>query len=68
MENKSNHKNFVHLVGLYTYCKMMHGAYNVKLTELNFMLFIPCIFLHSIYLKTNKMLRNSLMIAPCSET
>jgi hypothetical protein len=24
---KSNHKNFVHLVGLYTYCKMMHGAY-----------------------------------------
>ena len=29
---KSNHKNFVHLVGLYTYCRMMHGAYNVKLT------------------------------------
>ena len=28
---KSNHKNFVHLVGLYTYCKMMHGVYNVKL-------------------------------------
>ena len=28
---KSNHKNFVHLVGLYTYCKMMHGAYNIKL-------------------------------------
>ena len=28
---KSNHKNFVHLVGLYTYCRMMHGAYNVKL-------------------------------------
>ena len=27
---KSNHKNFVHLVGLYTYSKMMHGAYNVK--------------------------------------
>ena len=27
---KSNHKNFVHLVGLYTYCKMMHGAYYVK--------------------------------------
>ena len=27
---KSNHKNFVHLVGLYIYCKMMHGAYNVK--------------------------------------
>ena len=26
---KSNHKNFVHLVGLYTYCKMMHRAYNV---------------------------------------
>ena len=21
----------MHLVGLYTYCKMMHGAYNVKL-------------------------------------
>ena len=28
---KSNHKNFVHLVGLYTYCKMMHGTYNFKL-------------------------------------
>ena len=27
---KSNHKNFVHLGGLYTYCKMMHGAYKVK--------------------------------------
>ena len=27
---KSNHKNFVHLVALYTYCKMMHGAYSVK--------------------------------------
>ena len=24
---KSNHKNFVHLFGLYTYCRMMHGAY-----------------------------------------
>ena len=22
---------FVYLVGLYTYCKLMHGAYNVKL-------------------------------------
>ena len=30
---KPNHKNFVHLVGLYTYCKMMHGAYNVKMKE-----------------------------------
>ena len=28
---KSNYKNFVHLVGLYTYCKMMHGVYNIKL-------------------------------------
>ena len=27
---KSNHKNFVHLVGSLTYCRMMHGAYNVK--------------------------------------
>jgi hypothetical protein len=27
---KSNHKNFVHLVGSYTYFKMMHGADNVK--------------------------------------
>ena len=27
---KFNHKNSVHLVGLYTYCKMMHGAYSVK--------------------------------------
>ena len=32
-EIKSNHKNSVHLVGLYTYCKMMDGAYNVKLTH-----------------------------------
>ena len=32
---KSNHKNFVHLVGLYTCCKMMHGTYNVKVTELH---------------------------------
>ena len=31
MEIKCNHKNFVHLVGLYTYCTMMHGAYSVKL-------------------------------------
>ena len=28
---KSKHKNSVHLVGFYTYCKMRHGAYNVKL-------------------------------------
>ena len=27
---KSNHKNFVYLVGLYTYCKMMHGSHNIK--------------------------------------
>ena len=24
----ANHRNFVHLVGLYTYCRMMHGAYS----------------------------------------
>ena len=29
---KSNDKNFVHLVGLYAYCKKMHGAYSVKFT------------------------------------
>ena len=29
---KSNHRNSAHLVGLYTYCNMMHGAYNVKCT------------------------------------
>ena len=28
---KSNHKNSVHLVGLYTYCMVMYGAYIVKL-------------------------------------
>jgi hypothetical protein len=28
---KSNHKNFVHFVCLYTYCKMMHGSYNIKM-------------------------------------
>ena len=31
---KSNHKNFVRLVGLYTYCRMMHGVYNVKKNHL----------------------------------
>ena len=36
MKKKSNHKNFVHLVGLYTYCKMMHGAYNIKLPAVVF--------------------------------
>ena len=30
---KSNHKNSVRLVGLYTYRRMMHGAYNVKLHQ-----------------------------------
>jgi hypothetical protein len=30
---KSNHKNFVHLVGLYTYCEMMHGVYNVNFSK-----------------------------------
>ena len=24
----------MHLVGLYTYCKTMHGAYNIKLIKL----------------------------------
>ena len=28
---KSNYKNFVHIISLYTYCSMTHGAYNVKL-------------------------------------
>ena len=27
-------QNFVHLVGLYTYCKMMRGAYDVKLRQM----------------------------------
>ena len=30
---KSNHKNFVQVVGLYTYCKMMYCVYNVKYTN-----------------------------------
>ena len=30
MKNKVQSWKFVHLVGLYTYCKMMHGTYNVK--------------------------------------
>ena len=30
MRKYKYHKNFVHLVGFCTYCKMMHGAYNVK--------------------------------------
>ena len=28
---KSNRNNFMHLIGSYTYCRMMHGAYNVKI-------------------------------------
>jgi hypothetical protein len=28
--NQQVAQNSVHLVGLYTYCKMMHGAYSVK--------------------------------------
>ena len=31
---KSNHKNFVHLVGLYTYCRMTHCAYYVKVLDI----------------------------------
>ena len=27
---KSNQKDFVHLVGSYTYCRMMHGSYSVE--------------------------------------
>jgi hypothetical protein len=27
----ARHIGIYHIVGLYTYCKMMHGAYNVKL-------------------------------------
>ena len=34
MENKPNHKNFVHLVGLYMYRRMLHGAYSVKSTSM----------------------------------
>jgi hypothetical protein len=39
---KCNHKTFVHLVGLYTYCKMMRGSYNVKL--LSIYLYLFCLF------------------------
>ena len=42
MENKSNHKNFVHLVGLYTYFGMMHGAYNVKLNLYDYVYKLLC--------------------------
>ena len=35
---KSNHRNCVHLVGLYAYCKMMHGGYNVKQTLLQLLM------------------------------
>jgi hypothetical protein len=52
---KSNHKKFVHLIGLYTYCRMMHGAYSVKLIatlEMSSVLFISFVF----YLKSK--LRN----------
>ena len=33
---KSNYNNFVHLVDLYRYRRMMHGAYNVKKTKTGF--------------------------------
>ena len=36
LKTKSNHKNFVYLVGLCTYCKMMHGSYNTKLNFTQF--------------------------------
>ena len=31
---KDYSEEFVHLVGLYTHCNMMHGTYNVKLRQL----------------------------------
>ena len=34
-KNKQDAQTFVHLVDLYTYCRMMHGAYNVKLRSLH---------------------------------
>ena len=36
--------NFVHLVGLYSYCKMMHGAYNDKKAEIS----LETVELHSV--------------------
>ena len=44
MKIKSNHKNFVRLVGLYTYCKMMHGAHNVKRETKSLNLFLAGVF------------------------
>ena len=51
MKIKSNHKIFLHLVGLHTYCKMMHGAYNIKLWNsywcahiFHALIFSPCRF------------------------
>ena len=33
-ENKDQLQEFVHLVGSFTYCSMMHGTYNVKLSNI----------------------------------
>ena len=45
MKNKVSSQNFAHLVGLYTYHKKMHGAYNVKL---NLTLYVSCIMLQCV--------------------
>ena len=42
----------MHLVGLYTYCKMMHGAYNVKF--------------HSIILKSRLQVRSPFQSEFCT--
>ena len=33
LKNKDYSQEFVHLVGLYTHCNMMHCTYNVKVTS-----------------------------------
>ena len=51
---KFNHKNFLHLVGLCTYCGMVHGAYNVvlethlKLPSLQYFKYLGLMFLNDV--------------------
>ena len=57
--------NCVHLVGLYTYCKEMHGAYNVKLNPMKEVIFEKLIIFETVNnLPALYVNRSS---APCSQ-
>ena len=50
-KNKDYSQEFVHLVGLYTHCNMMHGIYNVKQLRL----LLHDIELYGYFLNTSQM-------------